>query len=210
MSYSKLLLSQFTEFHEKQDMLTKLTSKEILKNYGHSTIHCIDLIEKLEDPNVTKLALKLSMSRSAISKIIKKLLDGGDIESYQYESNKKEIYYKLTQRGKILFNEHLKRHSAWLERDEKFFQSVDDKDLKIIIDFFSKYNEYLGDQINQLKGCCEDKNLKSFKANQLEKLIESKEITSDDVIKILFNKIKKSNSEELKIISECLSESKKD
>lgn len=58
------------------------------------------------------------MTRSAISKIVKKLLANGDIISYQWEDNKKEIYYKLTEKGKALFDEHFIRHSAWEKREK--------------------------------------------------------------------------------------------
>lgn len=151
MSYSKLLLSQFAELYEKQDILTKLTSREFLHSYGYSEIHCIDLIGKLEQPNVTKLSSKLSMTRSAISKIVKKLLTNGDITSYQFEGNKKEIYYKLTEKGYALFDEHFKRHSAWKERDKKFFEGFNDNDLQTVNRFLSEFNKYLEAQIGELK-----------------------------------------------------------
>jgi DNA-binding MarR family transcriptional regulator len=66
-------------------------------------MHCIDLIVKLEQPSAKKTSSKLSMTRNAISKIVKKVLANGDIVSYQCEDNKKEIYYKLTEKGKELF-----------------------------------------------------------------------------------------------------------
>lgn len=151
MSYSKLLISQFTELYEKQDILTKLTSREFLHSYGYSEIHCIDLIGKLEQPNVTKLSSKLSMTRSAISKIVKKLLTNGDITSYKRKDNKKEIYYKLSEKGQILFDEHFKRHSDWEKRDEKFFNQLDDKDLQTVSRFLNEFNQYLEAQIAELK-----------------------------------------------------------
>lgn len=148
---SKLLLSQFAELYEKQDILTKLTSREFLHGYGYSEIHCIDLIGKLEQPNVTKLASKLIMTTSAISKILKKLLVNGDIIRYQCDENKKEIYYKLTEKGKALFDEHFKRHSAWEERDEKFFEGVDSDDLQAVSRFLNEFNKYLETQISEQK-----------------------------------------------------------
>ncbi len=150
MSYSKLLIPKFKELYEKQDILTKLTSKEFLHGYGYSEIHCIDLIGKLDNPNVTKLSSKLSMTRSAISKIIKKLLTKKAITSYKKKNNKKEIYYKLTEKGKVLFDEHLKRHSAWEERDRKFFQQLNNKDLETINKFLNEFNKYLEKQIIEL------------------------------------------------------------
>ncbi|OOM82198.1 transcriptional regulator AdcR [Clostridium puniceum] len=151
MSNSKLLLSQFAELYEKQDILTKLTSREFLHGYGYSEIHCIDLIGKLENPNVTKLASKLAMTTSAISKILKKLLANEDITRYQCDENKKEIYYKLTEKGKALFDEHFKRHSSWEKRDEKFFEQINAKDLKTVSKFLTEFNKYLEAQISELK-----------------------------------------------------------
>ena len=151
MLYSKLLLDQFTELFEKHDALDNLNSREILHNYGHSEIHCIHLIGKLEQPNVTKISLKLAMDKSAISRIVKKLLDNRDIESYQVECNKKEIYYKLTPKGQELFDEHLKIHSSGRERDKKFFEEFNDNDSRIVSEYLSKYNKYLEIQIEKLK-----------------------------------------------------------
>jgi DNA-binding MarR family transcriptional regulator len=104
----------------------------------------------LEQPNVTKIALKLAMTKSAISRIVKKLLDNRDIESYQVECNKKEIYYKLTPKGQELFDEHLKIHSSGRERDKKFFEEFNDNDSRIVSEYLSKYNKYLEIQIEKL------------------------------------------------------------
>lgn len=151
MSYSELLLYQFAELYEKQDVLTKLTSREFLHSYGYSEIHCIDLIGKLEHPNATKLSVNLSMTRSAVSKITKKLLKNGDVISYQNEDNKKEIYYKLTEKGRLLFDEHFRRHSEWEQRDKQFFEKLDDKELQTVSKFLSEFNKYLEIQITNLK-----------------------------------------------------------
>ncbi|MGL5271550.1 MAG: MarR family transcriptional regulator [Selenomonadaceae bacterium] len=151
MNNIKLLLSQFAELYEKQDMLNKLTSKDILYGYGYSEIHCIDLIGKIEQPNVTKISLKMALTTSAVSKIVKKLLASGDIVSYQCEDNRKEIYYRLTEKGQTLFEEHIERHSAWEERDKNFLAEYDDAELKIISKFLGDFNKYLESKISSFK-----------------------------------------------------------
>ncbi|MDF2935735.1 MAG: transcriptional regulator, MarR family [Paenibacillaceae bacterium] len=55
------------------------------------------------DSNVTKLAESFYMTRSAISKITKKLMEKGLIDSYQKPENKKEIYFRLTEQGRRLY-----------------------------------------------------------------------------------------------------------
>lgn len=62
-------------------------------------MHCIEYIGKNEDSNVTNLANDFYITRAAISKLTKKL-----IESCQKPENKKEIYYKFTENGWKIFH----------------------------------------------------------------------------------------------------------
>ncbi|NCD26799.1 MAG: MarR family transcriptional regulator, partial [Deltaproteobacteria bacterium] len=54
---------------------------------------------------------RMRMTRGAISKIVKKLIGKELVESYQVLENKKEIYFRLTENGRRLFDEHLKCHT---------------------------------------------------------------------------------------------------
>ena len=141
------MLNQFKELYEKQDVLAKLTSREFLHGYGYSDIHCIDLIGKLEEPNVTKLSAALSMTRGAVSKIVKKLLLGGEITSYRAPGNKKEVYYTLTEKGRTLYLEHAKRHGAWEARDAEFFAHMDRDTKECVGKFLTEFNLYLEKKI---------------------------------------------------------------
>ncbi|MFR4734335.1 MAG: hypothetical protein ACLT9J_10840 [Agathobacter rectalis] len=47
----------------------------------------------------------------------KKLLAKGLIEKYTLESNKKEVYFKLTDLGKMLFEEHANVTNGWEKGD---------------------------------------------------------------------------------------------
>ena len=104
------LLKEIALMLERQDMLSKLTENQCLDEYGYSETHCIDYIGRLELPNVTKVAEHMGMTRGAISKMTKKLLAKGLIEKDTLETNKKEVYFKLTDQGRLLFDEHAKRH----------------------------------------------------------------------------------------------------
>ena len=66
------LLDLFTEYLEKQDMLSKLTEHEKLHAYGYSEIHVIAAIGDMDAPNVTSIVGYMHMTKGAISKIIKK------------------------------------------------------------------------------------------------------------------------------------------
>jgi len=146
----KALLLQFAELYEKQDILSKITSQEFLHGYGYSEIHCIDVIGRMEDSNATRIAKKLSMTRSAISKITKKMVQRGDIINYQNPSNQKEICFKLTKKGYSLFKEHEQRHLAWEKRDREFLEKISTKNLETVSTFLVDFNSYLNEQIKTL------------------------------------------------------------
>ena len=139
------LLKEIALMLERQDMLSKLTENQCLDEYGYSETHCIDYIGRLELPNVTKVAEHMGMTRGAISKMTKKLLAKGLIEKYTLETNKKEVYFKLTDQGRLLFDEHAKRDMEFLER-----YSVED--VRTVSRFMTEFNGYLEEQIEAITG----------------------------------------------------------
>ncbi|WP_310602058.1 MarR family transcriptional regulator [Anaerosporobacter sp.] len=146
------LLMQFAEFLEKQDLLSKLTEHEKLHEYGYSDIHTIAAIGDLEEPNVTEIAKSLNMTRGAVSKITKRLLSVGVIESYMLPDNKQKIFFRLTKSGEVLYKEHQTRHQKWIDRDNKFFSQFSSQQLEEISGFMNLFNQYLGEQIVEIGG----------------------------------------------------------
>lgn len=141
------LLELFKEFYEKQDLIQKYNKKSFIHDYGLSELHCIDVIGKYEDPNVSLIAQKLALTRGAACKITKKLIAKGDICSYQRETNKKEIYFSLTNRGEKVFEAHEESHQIWLKQDIKFLERVSRVDKEVVRDFLKGFIEYLQEQI---------------------------------------------------------------
>lgn len=150
MKEQELLLKEISLMLERQDMLSKLTESSCLDEYGYSETHCIDFIGRLELPNVTKVAEHMGMTRGAISKMTKKLLAKGLIEKYTLESNKKEVYFKLTDQGKLLFDEHAKRHKLWEKRDMEFLSKYRKEEVDVLYKFMKEFNGYLEQQIEEL------------------------------------------------------------
>ena len=138
----QILLKEIASMLQRQEMLTKLTESVCLEEYSYSETHCIDYIGKTELPNVTKIADNMQMTRGAISKMTKKLLAKGLIEKYSLESNKKEIYFRLTESGLELYKEHEKRHKLWEQRDSKFLERYSPEEMEIITKFMKEFNMY--------------------------------------------------------------------
>ena len=144
------LLSQMGRFLEKQDMLNILTENASLHGYGYSEIHTIKAIKELDEPNVTEISRELNMTRGAISKISKKLLAQGLIESYQITENRQKIFFRLTEEGIPLYEEHEKRHKTWEQRDLSFLEQFSEEKLSEFLSFMINYNAYLQQQIDDI------------------------------------------------------------
>ena len=147
MKEQQILLQEIASMLQRQEMLTKLTENVCLEEYSYSETHCIDYIGKTELPNVTKIAENMQMTRGAISKMTKKLLAKGLIEKYTLESNKKEVYFRLTDSGMELYQEHEKRHKLWEQRDSKFLERYSKEEIDLITKFMKEFNTYLEEQI---------------------------------------------------------------
>ena len=149
MEQHQILLQELAAMLQRQEFLTKLTENVCLEEYSYSETHCIDYIGKAELPNVTKIAETMQMTRGAISKMTKKLLAKGLIDKYTLESNKKEIYFRLTESGMELYREHEKRHKLWEQRDSKFLEQYSPDEIETITKFMREFNIYLEEKIEE-------------------------------------------------------------
>lgn len=146
------LLNLFVQYMEKQEILSKLTEDEKLHGYNYSEIHTIAAIGDLTEPNVTQIANHMNVTKGAISKIAKKLLEQNLIEAYQRDGNKQKIFFRLTESGQFLYDEHAKRHNLWLKRDHAFIKRFDAETVEQIEKFMRAFNDYLEAQILALGG----------------------------------------------------------
>lgn len=146
------LMNLFAEYMEKQEILSRLTEDEKLHGYSYSEIHTISAIGDLQDPNVTAIAERMNVTKGAVSKITKKLIDQKLIETYQKDGNRQKIYFRLTGNGKFLYDEHAKRHQLWLKRDDAFISRFDEKTVELIHSFMTEFNRYLEEKIEEKGG----------------------------------------------------------
>jgi DNA-binding MarR family transcriptional regulator len=139
----------FRDLLYKKALLEKFKMEKSLKGYKHSEVHCITYIGRNADSNVTKLAESFYMTRGAMSKITKKLIRKGVIESYQKPDNKKEIYFRLTEQGKVIYKIHEELHKEFQERDKAVFEQVTEEKLDIMLSFVEKYSRHLDVEIKK-------------------------------------------------------------
>lgn len=130
--------------------LNKLKMENILKDYKSSEVHCIEYIGDNEDSNVTKLAEAFYMTRGAISKLTKKLIKKNILESYKKSDNKKELYFRLTEKGTCVKKVHEELHEEFRKRDRAVFDGVPDEQFDIMLNFIEKYSVHLDKEIKKL------------------------------------------------------------
>ena len=150
MQIDKQVMLTLWEMFNKLTWLNGYEIKMYLKDYKPSEIHCSEYIGNNSEPNVTKLAEAFYMTRGAISKLSKKLIDKGLIESYQKSNNKKEIYFRLTRKGQEIFDVHEELHKKFEERDMPVFEQVSKEEFESILHFATTYNNHLENEIFKL------------------------------------------------------------
>ncbi|EJS67619.1 MULTISPECIES: MarR family transcriptional regulator [Bacillus] len=149
MNKEEQVMNGFRELYNKMVWLNKDKMEEGLKGFKSSEVHCIEYIENNADSNVTQLAEAFYVTRGAISRMTKKLINKGLIESYQKSENKKEIYFKLTEQGKEIYKIHEELHNEFQQRDKAVFEQVTEAEFDSIINFVEKYSRHLDAEIKK-------------------------------------------------------------
>lgn len=140
-------LSMLLNTFELINNTLKNHAEPVLYGYTITEMHCIECIGKIENPNVTKISQSLNITRGGVSKMIKKLISKGAIDTYTRGENKKEIYYILTNLGQEVFQAHEKIHQEWNDKDTEFFKQFDKNEIEFALNFLQKYSQHLKDTI---------------------------------------------------------------
>lgn len=141
------ILSQLTDLFTKINFFYRPQMEALFPELSLSEIECIEIIGKIDQPNVTKLADALYITRGAVSKITKKLIQKQLIAPYQEKENKKEIYFVLTKKGTEINQAHEDMHLKFLAHDRPIFSELTPEDEDRIIHFLERYNTHLDQAI---------------------------------------------------------------
>ena len=100
MNKEEQVIMGVRDLFNKMVWLNKFKMEESLKEYKSSEVHCIEYIGSNVDTNVTKLSEYFYMTRGAMSKLTKKLIKKGVIESYQNRIIRKKSTLDLLSKEK--------------------------------------------------------------------------------------------------------------
>ncbi|GIP33625.1 MarR family transcriptional regulator [Paenibacillus sp. J2TS4] len=102
------------------------------------------------DSNVTKLAKAFQVTRGAISKVTKRLLEMGAIERYQKPGNNKEIYYRLSDIGRGIYWGHEKMHQTRIARDSAYFSQLSEEEKDRLIEILNKIYGQIAEELKTM------------------------------------------------------------
>ena len=108
-----------------------------------SEIHLLVAMHDNPSCNASQLANLIGVPKSVVSKTAAKLEAKGLIRKVRLLNNGKEIFYVLTEVGRVAYQGHINYHYRYFhDKWTKVSQMTPEEQL-LIIDFLKNYNEYM-------------------------------------------------------------------
>ena len=142
MDQSHKIVAELIKIAEHADAF-RHGSEEFYGLLNLTEVHCIHWIGTLDHANVTKVSNEMGMTRGAISKICKKLLHRQLIESYQEPENNKNIYFRVAESGRSIFEAHKITHTRTFEEKVNIANKYDADEQAIILRFLMDINAFV-------------------------------------------------------------------
>jgi DNA-binding MarR family transcriptional regulator len=77
-------------------------------DFSAAQIQVMEYVLENEDQNMSEIAKRLGITRSAFSKNVTKLMNKGLLEKFHCNNNQKQFFLKITPRGKVVYKEYSK------------------------------------------------------------------------------------------------------
>lgn len=130
------------ESAERRRKGRKVSQEEVIvSDWTLTQLHIIAVIKEKGKANNLMLADMLHVSKPAITKAVKKLLEHNLLEKTQQGDNKKEIYYILTKSGEMLAFIHNQLHEQAKNRYLRILNDFNTTELETIIRFLNAITE---------------------------------------------------------------------
>lgn len=140
---TKLYFRSLKEFNEFSSKPRDFGTGDLLYS---SEIHTLQAIGETSGIILTELALKLDVSKSAVSKFVKKLLEKDLITKSKLPENKKEVVFSLTEKGNTAYRGHKKFKYETFKPIFKILSKL----TKDEIDFLEKFLGELSYEVEKL------------------------------------------------------------
>jgi DNA-binding MarR family transcriptional regulator len=108
-----------------------------------SEIHTLDMIDKHPGITVTELADRQGIFKSALPKVIHKLIQKDLVYRYQETGNKKNILLELTDKGRIAVQHHFEFHETFDNGIMKKINSLTPEEYLFLSDILQELEQYI-------------------------------------------------------------------
>jgi DNA-binding MarR family transcriptional regulator len=132
------ILELLVHYERVNNKIRMLQAKPI--DYGtgdkiyYSELQLMKAVKNYPDKNISDFAKMFGITKGAISQTANKLLDRGYLRKFKFEDNKKEVYLKLTDKGKTVVENAYASYEPMIKELIKF-AGKDDKKIRIIHEF---------------------------------------------------------------------------
>lgn len=156
MSSEKEIIMAINNIYNKVGWLNKMQLLEKSNEYDYDTytaseIFCIEYIGNHKDANGKRLADACYITRSGLSKLMKKMSKKGLVIPYQKPNNKKEVCYKLSVEGEKIYSLHEEMTRKFLMRDKVVFEKMSPEKISTVMEFFEQYDEHLEKELKNVR-----------------------------------------------------------
>lgn len=133
-AFIRILERSDTFRHGHEDLFASLTLTEI---------HALDTVGSMDHANVTRVADALSMTRGGASKAVRRLEKRGYVESYREPENRKEIYFRLTAKGRPLYDLHRQCHDRANREKARLLEAYSEEERQAILRFLDEMRQLM-------------------------------------------------------------------
>ena len=123
-----------------------LEKKSILE-YGDiklfpSEIHLITTIDEGQDINASKMAVRLGVTKGAVSQTLARLEKKGILYKTKDPQNRNELTVHFTALGKEILKKNQKKRTSVHKQYTQYFSDISEKERRIISDFLTKMEKF--------------------------------------------------------------------
>jgi DNA-binding MarR family transcriptional regulator len=95
-----------------------------------SEIHFIDAIGIGEEVNASQLSSKLGITNGVVTQVAQKLIKKKLVEKFKKETNKKEVYFKLTEMGRVAYENHKAFHKELEDKILEYLKGLSQEQIE--------------------------------------------------------------------------------
>lgn len=108
-----------------------------------SEIHFIEIIGNNEEMNASQISCGLGITNGAVTQVAEKLMKKKLVEKYKSGTNKKEVYFRLTESGKIAHDNHNKYHQELYKKVIEYLDSLNQDQIEGLEGLIATFENYL-------------------------------------------------------------------